>query len=49
MSSPVEVLDPAGCADVVTVAEQEAWYEGWIRTVTGWRWPLYAVLGLFRR
>lgn len=45
----VKALDPADCADVVTVAEQRAWYEDWIRTVTGWRWPLYAVLSLLRR
>jgi hypothetical protein len=45
----VEVLDEADCAGVVTVAEQRAWFDDWHRTVTGWRWPLYALLSLVRR
>ncbi|MEV4131859.1 hypothetical protein AB0J72_06795 [Dactylosporangium sp. NPDC049742] len=48
-ASFVSVLDPADCSDVVTVEEQRAWYDDWWRTVTGWRWPLYALLSLFRR
>ncbi|MFF5228332.1 hypothetical protein [Dactylosporangium sp. NPDC000521] len=45
----VATLDPADCADVVTVEEQRAWHEDWQKTVIGWRWPLYALLSLVRR
>ncbi|MEU0557542.1 hypothetical protein [Dactylosporangium sp. NPDC006015] len=43
------MLDPADCADVVTVQQQRAWFDDWFKTVTGWRWPFYALLSLFRR
>ena len=45
----VEVLDPAHCKDVVTIEEQQAWYEAWLRTVTGWRYLFGAPLDALRR
>ncbi|WP_327001958.1 nitronate monooxygenase [Dactylosporangium sp. NBC_01737] len=45
----VEVLDPADCKDVVTIDEQQAWYDAWQRTVTGWHYLFGAPLDALRR
>lgn len=44
----VEVLDPADCADVVTIDEQRMWHDAWHRTVVGWRYLVNVPLNLFR-
>ncbi|GAB3831471.1 hypothetical protein GCM10027610_021650 [Dactylosporangium cerinum] len=45
----VHVLDPADCADVVTIDEQQAWFDAWLRTVTGWGYLVHGPLSVFRR
>jgi hypothetical protein len=40
----VGVLEPADCSLVVPVDEQRAYFARWVRTVTGWRYPLNAIL-----
>jgi hypothetical protein len=44
----VEVLGLADCADVVTIQEQKAWFEWWSDSVTGWKYPLNALVAIVR-
>jgi hypothetical protein len=44
----VEVLGPADCANVVTVQEQQAWFQRWSQTVIGWKYPLNVLASIVR-